>query len=154
MKFESHLIVGFLIVVLFLVFLDGKYGNYKRIFAASVILIGSVLPDIDLPISKVRKSFRLLTFLAGFFVFLLFFSSFLANIVLVVLLSVAMSFVILFVLDSLIPYHRGPLHGISTSIFYGIFCGYLSGILGFGIIGIFGSLGYFSHIFLDIISKE
>ena len=154
-----------------------------------VLILGSVLPDVDHPFSKIRKSFRYVLFIFVFlsFIFLLnqgiletknsngtnsdsnsinsaLFALFR------LLISVIGSFIIVFLIDSLIPGHRGIIHGFSFAFIFGILSFSLSifislVLLGMNIqsieskistfdhlmVGFCGFCGYISHIISDIL---
>ena len=66
MRFFTHLVAGILAAVLFI----DLFNPRNLILSAIVIILASVLPDIDTPMSKVGKRFKVVGFIfkhRGFF---------------------------------------------------------------------------------------
>jgi membrane-bound metal-dependent hydrolase YbcI (DUF457 family) len=131
---------------------------------ASVIslLIGSVLPDIDHPSGKLRKSLRFVIF--GSIVLLVYFLlTNWGNIVVfsnnVILSLVTLSILLFFsylaatAIDRTIPGHRGVIHSVPAAAFYAALCGISSSLFGVVsplFIAFAGGLGYLTHLISDM----
>jgi len=146
-------------------------SNIELLVAVSATLLtGSVLPDIDHPFSRVRRTFRIVIFLIIFIMICLLlmtqesskiFSELCrqyrcSDFVLIVqiLSALVSSFVIVVIIDSFIPFHRGPLHGFFAAVGYGLVCGLLTASLNYvdyTLVAVAGSIGYLSHILCDAI---
>ena len=175
MLWYQHLIIGFVLFfsVLYLYYfyseseMIGGSVDTKIFFILGLpILLGSILPDIDHPFSKIRKLFNLfLLFLAFIFSFSFitsfviifdlkppFYSIFLSTFVLTLFIYYGTNFII--------PPHRGPLHTMIAAAVFGFLCFFVSvfffsldpnvSLLAFSA----GVIGYSSHILVDILSKN
>jgi membrane-bound metal-dependent hydrolase YbcI (DUF457 family) len=170
MKFISHLLFGIIALVIFFFLINPDLS--VLVLAGVAMLLGSVLPDIDHPFAYVRKAFRLILFVT-ISIFLFLFLSITAasqliqqqcenygcsNFVILVqlLISAIVGFILVMVIDFFIPFHRGPLHGLTAAVGYAIICGIISMTCtpSYFAIAAAGLIGYLSHIIPDALFKE
>lgn len=171
MKFLSHLVVGSLVLVAFVV-IAGVKDTAVLAGTAVALLIGAIIPDIDHPFSHIRKLFRVVSFIVLSVITFLFLttaepsrivqdaclsygcSDFILPVKAV--LALVVSFIAVMIVDFLIPFHRGPLHGIAAAAAYAIICGLVAEkyFSGYPVIALAGFVGYLSHIIPDMLFKE
>lgn len=171
--FWFHLAAGLVAALLLTVVLAAatKYSAFVLGVAAAVFVLGSVIPDLDAPVSVVRKAFDAVLFVVLLAALVLLLYAYQpkvmkwcepklggsANCLLVQgLLAIALpTFTVRFV-DMLIPGHRGFLHSFSASVLYGIVVAYVvplamkAGGSEIIFIGIAAGAGYVLHILLDV----
>lgn len=165
-----HLIVGIAVLAIFVVFTG--VGDLTRVLAVSAaLLVGSLIPDLDHPFSHVRQLFRLASFIVLAIIIFMFMTtpapsttvkSYCVNygcssyvLLVQALLAVVASFVIVMIIDFFIPFHRGPLHGITAAGAYAIVCWMVSANYSadYVLIALAGFVGYLAHIIPDMIFK-
>jgi inner membrane protein len=158
MNWYRHLLLAFIfllftLLILFHIFPSLKFSFELLIFASFPFLIGSLLPDIDHPSSKIRKIFNLFLLIFSFVLSYTILSFILEFGVLFVLFFLLLTVAIFLITTIMIPKHRGPLHSGMSAVIFGIFCFLLIwkiydfelGLVG----GICGMLGYLSHVTVD-----
>lgn len=160
--FNEHMLVGVALFAIILIFVnDPAEIPLAGIFA----MMGAVLPDMDSPSSKPRRAMRWVFLACGFLLVLLFYPqiSGLCNdfaskssCEYLPFLSVGVLFAAIFVLDSVIPRHRGFLHSLSAALLYGFAACLVMLYLGIGgitslRIGGWAFAGYISHLLVDIV---
>ncbi|MFH1285159.1 MAG: metal-dependent hydrolase [Candidatus Micrarchaeota archaeon] len=170
--FSEHLTLGF-VVCLALVLISVVYSPQPiHILAAAcaLFILGSVLPDIDSPVSVVRKFAKRILFivlvilcLASAFLFQTQLLSVCTNYISAnectfasLLLAFLFPLLAVSILDILIPFHRGPLHSLLAAPIYGLLC---YAALNFAalsagdalFIALFAGSGYMLHILFDMI---
>ncbi len=144
-------------------------GINSAILVSAVIatVLGSVIPDIDHPKSKIRNLFRSLLII-GFVLFLYFAVSYFVKIdfsainktfsneILLVLVSFSVSLflavILTTVLERFIPRHRGSIHRIFAGLIYSIAILLISMLYGLSdplFISFWGFLGFLSHLLID-----
>ena len=170
MKFIAHLLFGIIVLILFYFTIRPELS--VLIPSAFALLLGSVVPDLDHPFSHIRKAFRTLSFILIFAFVMLVLTTQTAStfiqgqclaigcqdsILLVqIIASIVISFFAVLLLDFIIPFHRGPLHGVIAAMGYSVLCGLIS--MGYTpshfIIAAAGLLGYLTHIIPDMLFKD
>lgn len=160
MRWLEHAAVGVVVALLFVIIGRGLNAETLVVCSAAAIL-GSVLPDIDHPMSKIRKLFRFVLFLVLLIVIFLLLttpsaSAFVGkDIFIVFIASILLSALFVFVADMFIPPHRGPLHSVGAAAVYGIASGLLAIKIGSAVaIGAAAALGYISHIIVDALTTD
>lgn len=162
-----HITLGVILGIICIIF---NLGMSQDVLYAAVIatILGSIIPDIDHKRSKVRNLFRWLLLITLLFIVYLTLASyfqigfdlsilFKENILLLFIvfaLSIFISSIIVYIVESLIPKHRGPVHRISASILYALLVYFVANVFGFeqaAVIAFWGFLGYLSHLFMDIL---
>ncbi|MEM3400260.1 MAG: metal-dependent hydrolase [Candidatus Micrarchaeia archaeon] len=159
--FYQHIAVGLLFVVVVLLFLRPQLSFFT--FATLLFfLIGSVAPDVDHPFSKPRKYIKFaltsLLFLSSLILLIFHRNS------LVVLFGVyyplAATFLLLlpattgWLLDSIIPPHRGFMHTIAGALLLSLLLLILLSIIGIEqalYLAVAFFLGYLLHILIDFV---
>jgi len=170
MKFIAHLLFGIMIFILFYFIIHPELS--MLIPSAFALLLGSVVPDLDHPFSHIRKAFRTLSFILIFAFVMLVLTTQTAStfiqgqclamgcqdsILLVqIIASIVISFFAVLLLDFIIPFHRGPLHGVIAAVGYSVLCGLVSMnyTQSYFVIAAAGLLGYLTHIIPDMLFKE
>jgi len=158
--FKEHLAFGFISLLLAFAFAAyfSSVSSSELLFASFIFLTASVLPDADAPFSFVRRGLRVL-FTSVFFVIALFLAFYFQNPLsafcpagnaacfwATLAFTLILPFVLIELIDFMIPGHRGPLHSLSAGIVFGLFCLALTSSF---LAGLFAFLGYFSHLLLD-----
>ncbi|MEM3031187.1 MAG: metal-dependent hydrolase [Candidatus Micrarchaeia archaeon] len=160
--FREHIVFGFLTLIPFyaLAFFSIRPTLNELLLASSVFLIASVFPDIDSPFSFIRRGLRLLFATVLFLLALslaFYFRNPLARLCpspdpVCFLASLAATLILPFILveiiDHLIPGHRGPLHTLTAAFLFAAFCLAIS--LSF-LVGLFAFGGYVAHLLLDFL---
>jgi membrane-bound metal-dependent hydrolase YbcI (DUF457 family) len=132
-------------------------------WALALFLIGSIAPDIDHPRSIPRKAAVLSGFLVLFSA--LFLTSTLASgcaepgcLLLLALVSLALSIALLELLSRMVPRHRGKFHSSKAGLFFGVLV-FIS--LGLSLsradalaLGLFASAGYMFHLLVDFLGDR
>jgi len=173
---KEHLATGFVALVLLVVAVQALYPRPPTLVAAAAVafIIGSLIPDIDAPFSIIRKTINAVLFLllmlaclAIIFVYNAPIINFCRastgqgeNVCTLGLLFLAVAFPAgaVMVLDFLIPFHRGVLHGFLASFIYGALLSSIASFLTLGrtdnlFLSLAGMLGYALHIVVDIIGS-
>lgn len=156
---QGHLIAG-TIAGIGMAFLLSFLGvSPTMLFIGAVLCIGSAMfPDIDQENSTPRHILRgLMPGIVGILALYLYFSwRYWKNSLLEQGLFIAFPFVFLLIYEKLIPRHRGAIHkwpGLmmlaGAVIVLGLFLGYNP--LGIGILVLFSTLGFSSHVIMDYI---
>jgi membrane-bound metal-dependent hydrolase YbcI (DUF457 family) len=159
--FVEHILAGALLFAAILALLPIPVG-LELLLAGAFFIAGAVMPDLDSPSSKPRKFARVLALVAVlsalFFAYPLI-SGACSNIagsacsylpLALALFAVAT----VYILDSLVPRHRGILHSFSAAVVYGIGVFLLmlyTGAVGSFILGAWAFGGYLSHILVDFV---
>lgn len=154
---HGHLIAG-TIVGVGLAFLLSFFGvNPTMLFIGAVICIGSAMfPDIDQENSTPRNILRgVIPGLVGIIALYLYFSwRYWKNSLIEQALFIAFPFAFLFVYEKFIPRHRGAIHKmpglmilLGTVVVLGMFLEYNP--LGIGILALFSTMGFSSHVIMD-----
>lgn len=175
--FWFHLAAGLIAALLLtiLVAYGTKYSALALGVAAAAFVLGSVLPDLDSPVSKVRSAFDALLFMLVLLALVLLLYAYQPKIAkwcaansfggmncilgqALIALAVP-TFTVKFA-DLIIPGHRGFLHSFSASVLYGVAAAYavplavkLSGSEAL-FVGIAGALGYVLHVLVDIFGSS
>ncbi len=162
--FKEHLIAGLLaLVALIIVSIYFRVSDISALALGSfAFLVGAVIPDVDHPLSYPRKILITLVLLASLLVMVLLFAP--INSVCDVVIGgarcdlisafivIAVPLLITSILDHLIPFHRGVLHGFLAALAFGAVLVLVLRASFF--VGVFGILGYALHIMLDILGSE
>ncbi|MFA6036479.1 MAG: metal-dependent hydrolase [Candidatus Micrarchaeia archaeon] len=174
--FKEHLSTGFVALIILIIAAQVFMPRPPTIVAAAAVafIIGSLLPDIDAPFSIIRKTINAVLFLMLMLACLAIIFVYNAPIINfckagtgqgenvctlgVLFLAVAFPAGMVMVLDFLVPFHRGVLHGFLASFIYGAL---LSSIVSFFALGrtdnlfisLAGMLGYALHIVVDIVGS-
>ncbi len=157
----SHAIFGLILTVLFITFFR-NIPTYDMLVGSVALVLGSMMPDIDHPKSKIRQSLRILLFLVVlFFVLLLLNTETATNllkgytdipILAAAIVSLFVAIFIVFLIDRFIPPHRGPVHRISAAIVYAVLCTIIAVFVNANIFvtAFAGLIGYLSHLVGDM----
>ena len=175
--FKEHLATGFVAVIILLIltftFLPKPPAPAVIVSAVLAFMLGTLLPDVDAPFSVIRRTVNAVLFLILFlaclaviFVYhvpmLRFCTSAVGSLdentcsFALLFLTVAVPAAIVMVLDFLIPFHRGIMHGFIASFLYGALLSAVFTAVSVGrtdtlFIALGGMLGYVLHIVVDII---
>ncbi|VVC03129.1 LexA-binding, inner membrane-associated putative hydrolase [Candidatus Burarchaeum australiense] len=175
--FKEHLATGLVAVIILLLLSFVFFPRPAPVLAAAVVvfMLGTLLPDVDAPFSIIRRTVNavlfLLLFLASLALIFMYHEHLLefctqatgADTMLctfgILFLAVAVPAAAVAVLDFLIPFHRGIMHGFLAAFIYGVFISALLFVLASGslshanniFIALAGMLGYVLHIVVDII---
>jgi len=167
--FYAHLIMGLLsLAILILAGLSQFLSVDILLFASSAFIIGSVLPDVDSPLSIPRKIVRSIIFITVIALIFIFYNRIVSACQSIIknaycsytpLFAVFAPFLVLTVLDVMFPKHRGFLHSFSAAMLYGIVILFILGNFNFGlvnslIISLFGGIGYIIHILVDFFGDK
>ena len=156
----QHLIVGLILTSIALILLR-DLGGIELAAIAVAISFGSLVPDIDHPTSKIRKSFRKVLIVGSIaLVYLIITSPFVGTLISgyvsemwqILVISIFAGVTIAYVIDRSIPSHRGIIHGVLAAMVYAILCYLAAIVLTIGsplMIGIGGLVGYLSHTITD-----
>ncbi len=140
MNHLGHMIVGLIIGIIAMLVL-----NIFSLALIGVILLGSLLPDVDLKQSKVSRIIEPIAILAITIILQKIASEFLSTITSWII-SLLLAFVIVWlVLKPLRKKHRGITHSFKAAVVYAIAMVLLAGIP----TGIVGLLSYSSHLVVD-----
>jgi hypothetical protein len=173
---KEHLATGFVALIILIVAAQVFMPRPPQLVAAAAaaFIIGSLIPDIDAPFSLIRKTINAVLFLALMLACLAIIFIYNTPIINfckagtgqgenvctlgVLFLAVAFPAGAVMVLDFLIPFHRGVLHGFLASFIYGAFLSSIASLLMLGrtdnlFISLAGMLGYALHIVVDIIGS-
>jgi inner membrane protein len=159
--FREHILAGAFILVVVLVRFPMPMG-VGLLLAGALFIAGSVMPDLDSRSSKPRKFARVLALVlviaALFFAYPLISggcSAVAGNACIYMPLALAFLAVgAVYVLDLLVPKHRGFMHSFTAALVYGagVFLLMLYTGMGGGLImAIWAFGGYLSHILVDFI---
>lgn len=161
--FSEHLLAGVAVFVI-LLFLLGIPPGIELPLAGTFFILGAVMPDLDSPVSKPRKFMRKVVFFLALVFLLLFYPQLSAVCdraagesfcVYFPILSIFVVFAAVYLLDSIIPKHRGFLHSFSAALLYGTVACLLMLSAGRGMssfrIGAWGFGGYLSHLVVDAV---
>ena len=163
MNFREHLIIGFIVVLALAVQRDIPPAT--ALAGSFFVLLGAVLPDIDHPLSYVRKAFNFLLFGMVFMALSTFLSlsemrPFLRPIcgdfcniwIAPIIIAAILSALAVVLISKLIPPHRGPLHSFLAVVVFGagaaVIASY-SGISDTVLVGTAAAAGYASHVISD-----
>ena len=146
------------------------YPNMDPTVMCSAVIatvLGSIIPDIDHPKSKVRNVFRSLMLIGIISAIYLFVSNIVmidfsainqtySNDLLLVLISFSVSLfiavVLTTILETFIPRHRGSVHRIFAGLAYAVLIFIISLFYGFTdplFISFWGFLGFLAHLIVD-----
>ncbi len=140
MNHLGHMIVGLIVGIIAMLAL-----NVFSLPLIGVILLGSLLPDVDLKQSKVSRIIEPIAILAITIILQKISSQFLSTIISLII-SLLLAFVIVWlVLKPLRKKHRGITHSFNAAVVYAIAMALLVGIPA----GIVGLLSYSSHLVVD-----
>jgi len=157
-----HVALGLILMFLFVITFSGE-SAYMLLIGSIALVLGSLVPDIDHPKSKIRQSLRVLMFLVILFCILFVLDiqnmvDFLSNYTDVPMLAAAIaalfaSVFIVFLFDSMIPPHRGPMHRLTAAAVYGALCGIIALVVNSNaaLTAGAGFAGYLSHLLGDLI---
>ncbi|MEM4389523.1 MAG: metal-dependent hydrolase [Candidatus Micrarchaeia archaeon] len=163
--FKEHIIFGFLTVIPLyaLAFFALHPSPNELLVASSVFLLASVFPDIDSPLSFIRRGFRTLLATLLFLLALslaFYFRNPLARLCpspdpacywASLIATLILPFILVKFIDLLIPGHRGPLHTLTAAFLFAAFC--LAFSLSF-LVGLFAFCGYIAHLLLDFLGPR
>ena len=144
-------------------------GIDSAILVSAIIatVLGSVIPDIDHPKSKIRNIFRSLLIIGAVSFIYLAVSFFVrvdfgainetfSNEILLILISFSVSLflavILTTILERFIPRHRGSVHRIFAGLVYALMVFVISMLYGLGdplFISFWGFLGFLSHLLVD-----
>ena len=156
-----HVIFGLLLMILFVAYFRSE-SAYNLLVGSIALVLGTMVPDVDHPKSKIRQSFRILMFLTVLFFILFLLNtkgviSFLSSytnipVLAAAVVSLFVSVFLVFLFDNIIPPHRGPLHRVSAAAVYAFLCGLIASMVGASIslIAFAGFVGYLSHLVGDL----
>jgi membrane-bound metal-dependent hydrolase YbcI (DUF457 family) len=159
--FREHILAGAFIFVVVLLMFPMPVG-VGLLLAGAFFIAGSVMPDLDSHSSKPRRFARILALVlvisALFFAYPLLSGgcSAVAGSA-CVYIPVVLAFLavgVVYVLDLLVPKHRGFMHSFSAALVYGagVFLLMLyAGVGGSLILGAWAFCGYVSHILVDFV---
>lgn len=140
MNHRGHMLIGLIFGIAAMLVL--------QIFSpelVALVLLGSILPDIDLQQSKASKVVQFVAVIGGTFLLQPLFSKFFSTIAAAVAALLASIALVFLVLLPLRLKHRGVTHSIWAAVVFGVLAGLAVGIAG----GIVALLAYASHIIVD-----
>lgn len=150
MGFKVHLFAGLIGIFLIFIALNFiKIPNSTLILSCFIFLISSIFPDIDHYRSIPRKYFRIFVIVLLSLVAFYLASNFI-NQPELLLLALLSPFIGYYLIESLIPKHRGIMHSYGFLIVYTLAIGLGLRFFEFSeIITICASLGYLTHLVVD-----
>lgn len=159
--FGEHLLVGaVLFAVLALLLIP---GGMDLLLAGAFFIVGAVMPDLDSPVSKPRKLMRRVVFVSALVLLLSSYPQLSAacgrfsdesSCTYLPVFAILAVFAAVYLLDLVIPKHRGFLHSFSAAVLYGAAVCLLMLYLGVGSplrIGAWAFGGYLSHLLVDAV---
>ncbi len=166
--FALHVVFGLILAIVGLLLLNGSLESRVLSAAVFVFVVGSVLPDVDSPLSIPRKIFTTLLLLALMAVAILALvqyskeavgacenvfgvNSFSCGVA-VPLFALPVPIILVHFIEKKIPGHRGPMHSVLAAAAYGVLCFIFSGF-SFAV-GTAGFLGYAAHLLLDFAGSK
>lgn len=159
--FREHILAGALLFIVLLAWLPMPMG-LELLLAGALFITGGVMPDLDSPSSKPRRFARTLALIV---VVALLLSEYpwlsggcgaVAGSACVYMPLALAVFAVgaVYLLDSLVPKHRGVMHSFSAALIYGVgvflLMSYIGAVSSF-ILGVWAFEGYLSHILVDFI---
>ena len=168
-SWRTHVTAGAILLVLlvlvcfylelsFLFITQEQIKYFFCLHIAFIFVLGSLLPDFDYPYTRIRHSIG--PVVAGFlfisYVYLNRSNLFIINPISLLFMLIIL-IIILFMLGLVIPFrHHGKMHSMTAAIIYALTWVVLElvvfdmSILQASVIGVFGFMGYFSHLALDL----